>query len=148
MLYRSVIRAGFHFEKVIYQAPARASAKSLLQPDGSQSGDYFFRFRKPVKENLTIYNPINKEELERWIIHIIKDIIRAKGEPMAFNQIQNSLDPILYKKLHESKSLLTFNPRKVEKIMKDNIGKVFKLQTSSSKKPSKKKNQTSLWAVI
>lgn len=67
---------------------------------------------------------------------------------MAFNQIQNSLDPILYKKLHESKSLLTFNPKNVEKIMKDNIGKVFQLKTSSSNLSSKKKNQASLWSVI
>ncbi len=148
VLYRSVIRSGFHFEKVIYQEPARASAKSLLQPAGSQSGDYFFRFKKPEKKISSVYNPITKQELEKWIIQIVAKIITAKGEPMAFNQIQNSLDPILYKKLFETKSLMTFNPRSVEEIMKENIGKAFQLQDNSSEQFPKKKKQFNLWTVI
>jgi DNA modification methylase len=148
VLYRSVIRAGFHFEKVVYQTPARASAKSLLQSAGSQSGDYFFRFKKPLKEKIIIYKPISKEELEKWIINIIRKILLSKGEPMAFNQIQNSLDPILYDKLHKSKSLLTFNPRSVEKIMKDNSGKVFQIQISSSNQASKEKYQVKEWKLF
>jgi hypothetical protein len=148
VLYRSVIRAGFNFEQVIYQKPARASAKSLLQPIGSQSGDYFFRFKKPEKKIDSMYSPINEQELEKWIIQIVADIITTKGEPMPFNQIQNSLDPILYKKLYDAKLLMTFNPRSVKEIMKENIGKVFQFQDTSSDKISEKKNHYNLWTVI
>jgi hypothetical protein len=147
ILYRSVIRAGFHFEKVIYQAPARASAKSLLQPSGSQSGDFFFRFRKPLKEYTIDYTPISEKELENWITKIIFDIIKAKGKPMAFNQIQNTLDPVLYNKLHESTSLMTFNPRRVEKIMKENIGELFQLKSLSSNQPQAK-NNSKYWYIV
>ena len=148
VLYRSVIRAGFHFEKVIYQLPIRSSAKSLLQPAGSQSGDYFFRFKKPVHNNPLAFNPISKEELEKWVIQMVVDIITANGEPMAFNQIQNCLDPILYQKLFESKSLMAFNPRSVEKIMKDHIGKVFQVKTTPSTQSSAGKNQEKLWFIF
>ena len=47
ILVRSVLMAGFELEKIIYQPPPRASAKSLLQPFGSLEGDYFYRFKKP-----------------------------------------------------------------------------------------------------
>jgi DNA modification methylase len=148
VLYRSVIRAGFNFEQVIYQKPARASAKSLLQPAGSQRGDYFFRFKKPEKKIASIYSPVNKQKLERWIIQIVVNIITTKGKPMPFNQIQNSLDPILYKKLFDTKLLMTFNPRGVEEIMKENIGKIFQLQDNSSEQISEKKKHYNLWTVI
>ena len=131
-----------------YQTPARASAKSLLQPRGSQSGDYFFRFKKPSSKNPTIYRSINEQQLEKWIIQIVVDIIRAKGEPLTFNEIQNSLDPALYNKLHESKALMTFNPRSVEKIMKENIGRIFQLIIPKPKESSGGKSQTRLWNIL
>src|SRR3989338_5625491 len=43
----SCIYAGFDLEKIIYQSPARPSAKGLLAQYGSAVGDYYMRFLKP-----------------------------------------------------------------------------------------------------
>jgi adenine-specific DNA methylase len=144
ILYRSVIQSGFLFENVNYHPPARASAKSLLQPSGSQQGDYFFIFKKPLKEEKRIYNPITKDELEKWIVKIVKTIITEEGTPMPYNQLQNKLDPILYKKLYESMLLLTFKPREVKKILTKYIGSEFLLLKGSHPKSSGKM----LWGVL
>ncbi len=122
ILYRSVIQTGFLFERIVYHPPARASAKSLLQPVGSQQGDYFFIFKKPLTEVKRIYHPITSEELEEWIIEIVKDILTAEGKPLPYNQLQNQLDPFLYKKLYESNLLLAFNPKEVKKTLMKFIG--------------------------
>ncbi|MHA2095481.1 MAG: DNA methyltransferase, partial [Candidatus Hodarchaeales archaeon] len=114
ILYRSVIQSGFLFERVVYHPPARASAKSLLQPTGSQQGDYYFIFKKSVREEKRIYQSITNGELEEWIVEIVKNIFLVEGKPIPYNHLQNQLDPFLYKKLHDSNLLLTFNPKEVK----------------------------------
>ena len=51
-IIKAVVMVGFDLEKIIYQPPARPSAKGLLQPYGSAVGDYYIRFRKPEKDSL------------------------------------------------------------------------------------------------
>ena len=127
ILFRTVLLAGFEFEKIVYQPPPRASAKSLLQPFGSQSGDYFFRFRKPKKNIEKIYKTVEVHKLEELIVDITKKIITERSEPTHYTDIQNSLDPILYEELKKSHQLMDFNPDNVETILKQYVGEVFEL---------------------
>ncbi len=144
LLYRSAIQAGMLFEEVVYHPPARASAKSLLQPEGSQQGDYFFLFKKPLKSEKLSYQSITNEELEKWIVEIVKGIITKEGRPLPYNQLQNKLDPLLYKKLHEAKLLLTFNPKEVKKTLIKFVGTEFSLLETQNGKLANEK----LWDIM
>ncbi|UCG04106.1 MAG: DNA adenine methylase [Candidatus Heimdallarchaeota archaeon] len=128
ILFRSVLLNGFEFEKIVYQPPPRASAKSFLQPFGSQRGDYFFRFRKPRWRNDTIsYKSIDANQVEELIVDITKRILVERGEPTCYTDIQNMLDPILYEKLKKSQLLMDFNPENIEKILKRHVGDIFEV---------------------
>ncbi|UCE14203.1 MAG: DNA adenine methylase [Candidatus Heimdallarchaeota archaeon] len=127
ILFRSVLLSGFEFEKIVYQPPPRASVKSLLQPIGSQRGDYFFRFRKPKKKKKLSYKPIKMNNVEELIVDITRKIIMDRGKPIHHTDIQNALDPILYEELKKSDLLMTFNPEGVERILQKHIGEVFQL---------------------
>ncbi|MFX0015234.1 MAG: DNA methyltransferase [Promethearchaeota archaeon] len=127
ILFRSVMLSGFEFEKIVYQPPPRASAKSLLQPYGSQRGDYFFRFRKPKKNSKFSYSPVTINKVEELIVNIAKQIIMDRGKPIHNTEIQNLLDPILYENLRKMNLLMEFNPESIEKVLKKYEGKVFEL---------------------
>jgi DNA modification methylase len=127
ILFRSVLLAGFEFEKIIYQPPPRASAKSLLQPFGSQRGDYFFRFKKPRKKKKVSYKLIEPMKVEELIVNITKRIILKRGAPTHYTDIQNALDPLLYEELRKSGLLMDFEPEEVEKILLRYLGKEFQL---------------------
>ena len=127
ILFRSVLLNGFEFEKIVYQPPPRASAKSLLQPFGSQRGDYFFRFKKPKKRKELSYDFIEANQVEELIVDITKKIISERGEPIYYSDLQNALDPILYEELTNSNLLMDFNPENVEKILKRKLGEIFEL---------------------
>ncbi|MFX0151598.1 MAG: DNA methyltransferase [Candidatus Hodarchaeota archaeon] len=127
ILFRSVLLAGFEFEKIIYQPPPRASAKSLLQPFGSQKGDYFFRFKKPMRKKKMSYKPVGPLKVEELIVNIIRRILVQRGAPTHYTDIQNSLDPLLYEELRESGLLMDFEPEDVEKILLKHLGKEFQL---------------------
>ncbi|MDI6654895.1 MAG: DNA methyltransferase [Candidatus Hydrothermarchaeota archaeon] len=62
-IIKAVVMAGFDLEKILYQKPARASAKGLLAPYGSAVGDYYIRFKKP--ESKKIFNPANLDKIAR-----------------------------------------------------------------------------------
>lgn len=51
-IWNSILSAvtlnGFDLEKIIFQPPARPSAKGLLAPYGSAIGDYYIRFKSPL----------------------------------------------------------------------------------------------------
>jgi DNA modification methylase len=127
ILFRSVLLNGFEFEKIVYQPPPRASAKSLLQPFGSQRGDYFFRFKKPKKKKEISYESIDTAQIEELIVDITKRIIRERGQPIHYTDIQNALDPILYEELKKSQLLMDFNPENVETILERHVGDIFEL---------------------
>ncbi|MFX0207438.1 MAG: DNA methyltransferase [Candidatus Hodarchaeota archaeon] len=145
ILFRSVLLAGFELEKIIYQPPPRASAKSLLQPFGSQRGDYFFRFKKPKKRIEKSYESIEVNKVEELIVDITKKIIAERGEPTHYTDIQNSLDPILYEELKKAHLLINFNPETVETILKRYVGEVFELVDMEVEQMGKKPLQGTGW---
>lgn len=128
ILFRSVLLTGFEFEKIVYQPPARSSAKSLLQPFGSQRGDYFFRFKKPRWKRKKSYKSVDENRVEELIIEITREILKERGKPTHYHEIQNALDPILYEELTKSGSLMKYNPESVEKILQKYVGTVFQLE--------------------
>ncbi|MFX1284464.1 MAG: DNA methyltransferase [Promethearchaeota archaeon] len=145
ILVRSVLLAGFEFEKIVYQPPPRASAKSLLQPFGSQRGDYFFRFKKPKERIEKSYEAIEVNKVEELIVNITREIIMERGEPTHYTDIQNSLDPILYEELKKAHLLMDFNPESVERILKRYVGKVFELVDMEIRLLGKKPLQGTGW---
>jgi len=127
ILFRSVVMAGFDFEKIIYQPPPRPSAKSLLQPYGSLEGDYFFRFRKPKMKRKKEYGTVDQKRVEILIVNVAKRIIAERGEPTRYTFIQNSIDPLLYKELRKYGLVMDFQPESVKKILNKYVGKIFEL---------------------
>jgi len=133
MLFKSVVLAGFTFEKIVYQPPPRPSAKSLLQPFGSLEGDYFFRFRKPEEDVKERYELADEKRVESLIVGIAEKIIAERGEPTNYTFIQNSIDPILYEELRKSGLLISFKPTSVLDILKKHVGETFQLVNGSGK---------------
>jgi 16S rRNA G966 N2-methylase RsmD len=126
ILFKSLVMAGFEFEKIVYQPPPRASAKSLLQPFGSLEGDYFFRFRKP-KVRKWIYATTDEKSVETLVVDITKKIIAERGEPTPYTFIQNSIDPLLYEELRKYGLLMDFQPESIKKTLEKYIGDTFVL---------------------
>jgi 16S rRNA G966 N2-methylase RsmD len=121
-IIQAVILAGFELEKIIYQAPARASAKGLLQPYGSAVGDYYIRFKKPKTPTIT---PTGRDEVkyERIVVESTKKIIAKRGEPCPYTHILNGIVPAL----REAGALLS-GSKSIEKILKNHVGKEFKIE--------------------
>ncbi|MFX0122485.1 MAG: DNA methyltransferase [Candidatus Hodarchaeota archaeon] len=148
ILFRSVLLNGFEFEKIVYQPPPRPSAKSLLQPFGSQRGDYFFRFKKPKWGNEMFYKSIDANQVEELIVDIIKRIITERGEPIHYTDIQNMLDPILYEELKKSQLLMDFNPENIETILRRHIGEIFEIVDLEMTGISNQKLQGRGWSLV
>jgi hypothetical protein len=126
-ILKAVVLAGFDLEKVIYQPPARASAKGLLQPYGSAIGDYYIRFRKPISPRgaLMESSEIDEVRYERIIVDAVKKILAERGEPVPYSIIINSY-PMIYEELKNNGYLLS-TPENIEKVLKRNINKEFEL---------------------
>ena len=90
-IIKAVVLSGFDLEKIVYQPPARPSAKGLLQPYGSAVGDYYIRFRKPEKEKTQSERDIDKETYEREVVMAAKAIIEERGEPTIYQRILNGI---------------------------------------------------------
>jgi len=127
ILFRSVVMAGFEFEKIIYQPAPRPSAKSLLQPYGSLEGDYFFRFRKPKVQKEERFKTVDQKRIETLIVNIAEKIIAERGEPTHYTFIQNSIDPILYEELRKYGLVPDFQAESVKEILNKYVGSVFTL---------------------
>jgi len=97
-IIKAVVMSGFDLEKIIYQPPARASAKGLLQPYGSAVGDYYIRFRKPKRKAVLSDSEIDKVRYERIVVDTVKKIIAERGEPTSYSTIINSY-PTIYDEL-------------------------------------------------
>jgi hypothetical protein len=135
-IYNSIIKAvvlsGFDLEKIIYQPPARTSAKGLLQPYGSAVGDYYIRFRKPEKQSLTRnVSEIDKVRYERIVVDALKRIIGERGEPTSYSTIVNAYQTI-YDQLKKSGYLFSA-PEGIEEILKKNLNKEFTLIDATEK---------------
>ena len=126
-IIKAVVLAGFDLEKVIYQPPARTSAKGLLQPYGSAVGDYYIRFRKPEKkEKLLSETEIDKERYERIIVGTVKHIIAERREPVAYSTIINSY-PTIFAEL--KKNGYPFSaPEGIEEVLRKHLSNEFVLE--------------------
>jgi len=90
-IIKAVILSGFDLEKIIYQPPARPSAKGLLQPYGSAVGDYYIRFQKPSKEKKLSQEEMSQENYERIVVECAKRILAERGEPTIYQHILNGI---------------------------------------------------------
>ena len=90
-IIRAVVLSGFDLEKIVYQPPARPSAKGLFQPFGSAVGDYYIRFKKPEIENSIDEKQIDLNRYEREVIFAAKKILEKRGEPTIFQHILNGI---------------------------------------------------------
>jgi len=125
-IIKAVVLAGFDMEKVIYQPPARASAKGLLQPYGSAVGDYYIRFRKPEKkEKLLSESEIDKERYERIVVSTVKHIIAERREPVTYSTIINSY-PTIFEELKRNGYRFSA-PEGLEEVLRKHLSKEFML---------------------
>jgi DNA modification methylase len=132
-IIKAVVLAGFDLEKVIYQPPARPSAKGLLQPYGSAIGDYYIRFRKPAKkEKLLSESEIDKERYERIVVNTVKHIIAERREPVAYSTIINSY-PTIFAEL--KKNGYPFSaPEGIEEVLRKHLNREFVLEDVKDEK--------------
>ncbi len=90
-IIKAVVLAGFDLEKIVYQPPARPSAKGLLQPYGSAVGDYYIRFKKPEAEKKLTESEVSQERYERIVVEAAKRILAERGEPTMYQYILNGI---------------------------------------------------------
>ncbi len=121
-IIQAVILAGFELEKIIYQPPARASAKGLLQPYGSAVGDYYIRFKKPSTP-ISTFTSTDEAKYERIVVESTKKIIANRGGPCPYTYILNGIVPAL----REAGALLS-GSKSIEKILKEHVGKEFEIK--------------------
>jgi len=121
-IIRAVVLSGFNLEKIIYQPPARASAKGLLQPYGSAVGDYYIRFRKPEGKKLETEKQMDMKSYEREVIMSARGIIISRGEPTIYQHILNGIMVDL-----NGGRNAPIGARNIEDVLKDHIGKEFEL---------------------
>ncbi|MBI4722699.1 MAG: hypothetical protein HY769_06865 [Candidatus Stahlbacteria bacterium] len=121
-IIKAVVMVGFELEKIIYQPPARPSAKGLLQPYGSAVGDYYIRFRKPKKAALETEKAIDLNTYELEVIDDAQRIIGNRGEPTIYQHILNGIMADL-----QGGRLVPVGAKNIEDILKEHIGKEFEL---------------------
>jgi hypothetical protein len=119
-MLRSCFLAGFNIEKIVYQEPARPSAKGLLAQYGSAVGDYYIRFRKPKFDRRKKVNGISEERYKRTILEAAKQIIAERGEPTPYTHILNGIIVEL-----KNKGALLTGERNPDDVMKEFINKEF-----------------------
>lgn len=118
----SCIYAGFDLEKIIYQSPARPSAKGLLAEYGSAIGDYYIRFVKPKEAKQASLERIDEHRYKRIIIESAKRIIAERGEPTPYTFILNSIIVELKKE-----GALLSGKQNPDDVMKEFLNKEFVL---------------------
>ncbi|MBI3035938.1 hypothetical protein HYY71_06470 [Candidatus Woesearchaeota archaeon] len=119
-IIKAIVLAGFDLEKIVYQPPARPSAKGLLQPYGSAVGDYYIRFRKPETIKSSKEESVSQERYERIVVEAAKRILAERGEPTIYQHILNGI----IVELKQEGALLggKSNP---EEVMKKHLNKDF-----------------------
>jgi|Deesub1362A_J573_1020465.scaffolds.fasta_scaffold00679_13 hypothetical protein len=125
-ILRAVIFAGFELEKIIYQPPARASAKAHLQPYGSAVGDYYIRFRKPeISTEVTEEKEIDENRAKKIILESIIRILIERGEPTTLTDILKG-HTLIYNNLQRyGYRFFGLNPNSIKQVLKENKNKEF-----------------------
>ena len=131
-IINAVVLSGFDLEKIVYQPPARASAKGLLVPYGSAVGDYYIRFRKPEHVTQANVSDVTEEQYEKAVIGAAKKILAERGEPTAYTYILNGI----IVELKKAGALLS-GRRNPNQVMKDHEGKDFILVDEKDKETGK-----------
>jgi len=121
-IIKAVVLSGFDLEKIVYQPPARPSAKGLLQPYGSAVGDYYIRFKKPETEKIVSEKAMDIESYEREVVLAAKRIIEERGEPTIYQHILNGIMVDL-----KGGRSAPIGARKFEDVLKNYVGKEFEL---------------------
>lgn len=116
------ILAGFDLEKIIYQPPARPSAKGLLAIYGSAVGDYYLRFKKPEVEKVNRLEAYDEERYKRIVLQEATRIIAERGEPTAYTHILNGIIVELKKE-----GALLIGKQNPDDVMKEFLNKEFVL---------------------
>ena len=119
-IIKAVVIVGFDLEKIVYQPPARPSAKGLLQPYGSAVGDYYIRFKKPEAEMKLTEGQISEERYERIVVEAAKRILAERGEPTIYQYILNGI----IVELKQEGALLS-GKKNPEEVMKDHLKDEF-----------------------
>jgi 16S rRNA G966 N2-methylase RsmD len=127
-IIKAIILAGFELQKIVYQPPAKPSAKGLLHPYGSAVGDYYIRFFKPAYATLKTptTEEIDKERFNRIIVESVTKLIANRGEPTPYTFIINSYSDI-YEELKKEGYLFSA-PETIEDVLKSNLDSVFVLK--------------------
>jgi hypothetical protein len=122
-IIRAVVFAGFKLEKILYQYPARTSAKALLAPYGSAVGDYYIRFNKPPKPRQALLDEslIDLSAVESVVVESVKSIIAERAEPVTYNDILKNI----YTELDKYGFLMAANPERIQKIIDRHKDKEF-----------------------
>lgn len=121
-IIKAVVLSGFDLEKIVYQPPARPSAKGLLQPYGSAVGDYYIRFSKPQREKTPSEREMNKETYEREVVWAAKAVIEWRGQPTSYQHILNHIMVDL-----EGGRSVPIGARDIREVLEDHVGKEFEL---------------------
>lgn len=121
-IINAVILAGFDLEKIIYQPPARPSAKGLLVPYGSAVGDYYIRFRKPERASPRIHTDVTEDQYNRAVVEAAKKILAERGEPTAYAFILNGIIVELRKA-----GVLLAGRKNPDRVMRDRLDIDFEL---------------------
>ena len=121
-IIKAVVLSGFDLEKIVYQPPARASAKGLLQPYGSAVGDYYIRFRKPDSKRPSSESATDNETYQREVVWSARTIIESRGEPTIYQHILNGIMVDL-----KGGRTVPVGARNIEDVLKDHVGKEFEL---------------------
>jgi len=125
-ILRAVIFAGFELQKIIYQPPARASAKALLQPYGSAVGDYYIRFHKPEKSFEKVFErEADEKRAKKIILESIKKILIERGEPTPLTDILKG-HTLIYSELRKlGYRFFGANPESISTVLDENKDKEF-----------------------
>jgi len=125
-IIRAVIFAGFELDKIIYQPPARASAKALLQPYGSAVGDYYIRFQKPKGAFTKVFErEADEARAKKIILESITKILMERSEPSTLTDILKG-HTLIYSQLRKhGYRFFGANPESILKVLKENKNKEF-----------------------
>jgi DNA modification methylase len=121
-IIKAVVMVGFDLEKIIYQPPAMPSAKGQLQPYGSAVGDYYIRFKKPLKESLKTEKEMDLKTYEMDVIDSTRRIIGERGEPTIYQHILNGIMADL-----QAGKNVPVGAKNIEEVLKAHIGKEFEI---------------------
>ncbi len=123
-IIKAVVMVGFELKKIIYQPPARPSAKGLLQPYGSAVGDYYIRFRKPEEEFLETEKEIDLKTYELEVVDAAQRIIGERGEPTIYQYILNG---IMAEPKIQGGMRVPRGAKNIDEVLKEHIGKKFEI---------------------